>query len=153
MNSKFRIFLFAMFVFIQVSYAQSKKSVGAARVISMIIPGVGHMYADEVSKGTKLLGIYAGALGLTIAYGPWTWEEEQQPSDPFFSDLAKGTGTPASTKVIWYASAAAAALSWIYAVADAGPAARRYNRQMGLSVVPNLKKGDYGVNLIAEIHF
>ena len=135
------------------SFAQLKaKSTGTATALSIILPGAGHMYAGENNTGLTMMGIYAGSIGLVIAYGPWTWEEEKE-GDPFFSDLAEGTSTSTSTKVIWYASAVVAAVTWIYAVADAGPAVKRYNKRFNLSLLPSFKNGNRGVNLLATIHF
>jgi len=147
------IMIFAISLISSNGFSQLKaKSPGTATVLSVLLPGAGHIYADESDKGWILMGAYTGAMGLVIAYGPWTWEEEEK-GDPFFSDLAEGTGTPTSTKVIWYASAAVAAATWIYAVVDAGPAVKRYNERFNLSITPSLKNGNRSISLLATINF
>ena len=136
------------------SFAQVKpKSPGTAQALSFILPGSGHMYAGEDNTGLAILGVWGASLGLTFAYGPWTWEKEQSDPTGYFSDLAEGTGTPTSIKLIWYASAAVTVGSWIYAIADGGAAAKRYNKRMNLSIAPRIEKKNNGVMLAATVHF
>lgn len=81
------------------SFSQSKaKSTGTATALSVILPGAGHMYAGENNTGLAMMSIYAGSMGLVIAYGPWTWEEEKK--SKLFPELAEGTGTSTTTKII-----------------------------------------------------
>lgn len=135
------------------SFAQlNPKSSGTATALSVFLPGAGHIYAGESNTGMSMMGAYAGAMALVISYGPWTWEEEEK-GDPYFNDLAEGTGTATSTKIIWYASAAVAAVTWIYAVVDAGPAVKRYNKRMNLSIVPSYKRDNMSLSLMATVHF
>jgi hypothetical protein len=115
----------AVLVMLVPSGASADPSPGAARLYSALLPGAGHMYAGESSKGLTLMSLYVGSLALAIGTGPWTWEDEEE-GDPFFSDLAEGTGTSTTTKVIFAASAATAGITWLYAVIDAPKAVRRY---------------------------
>lgn len=136
------------------SFAQVKaKSPGTATALSVILPGSGHLYAAEDNTGLTLLGLWGAGLGLTIAYGPWTWEEEETDPTGYFSDLAEGTGTSASTKIIWYASAAVTLGAWIYAISDGDDAAKRYNTRMNLSLLPRIEAQNNGVIVAAALHF
>ena len=152
MSRIFAIFASCCVLFLctaSVSYSQTKSS-GLATAMSVILPGTGHLYTNETSKGATLLGTYAGTMTLVIVYGPWTWEDEIQ-GDPFFSDLAEGTGTATSTKIIWYASAAVAAGTWLYAILDAAPSAKRWNKQF--AVVPIFDPNNKGMRLAASLKF
>ena len=133
------------------SFAQLKaKSPGTATALSVFLPGAGHMYAGD-PIGIKMLGVYAGAMGLVIAYGPWNWEEEKK--SELFPELAEGTGTSTTTKLIWYASAGVAAVTWLYAVLDSGPAVKRYNKRMNLSILPSYQKDNMSLSLMATVNF
>jgi len=131
------------------SFSQ-KKSLALATTMSIVLPGLGHLYTNETGKGAALLGTYAGAMTFVIIYGPWTWEDEIQ-GDPFFSDLAEGTGTSGTIKAIWYGSAAIAAGTWLYAVLDAGPSAKRWNTHFAL--LPVIDKNNVGVKLATSFQF
>jgi TM2 domain-containing membrane protein YozV len=110
-----------------------KKSPATAALMSTALPGLGQFYTKQPKKGLLLMSTYAGCMGLVIAYGPWTWEEEKK-GDPFFSDLAEGTGTSGTTKAIWYGSAVVAGGVLIYAVIDAAKAAKKINAgQFGIA--------------------
>ncbi|MCI0612224.1 hypothetical protein L0244_04470 [bacterium] len=132
-----------------VSFGQTK-SPALATTMSIILPGVGHLYTNETGKGAALLGLYAGAMTFVVIYGPWTWEDEIQ-GDPFFSDLAEGTGTSGTIKAIWYGSAAVAAGTWLYAVLDAGPSAKRWNAHFTL--LPVIDKDNVGIKLATSFQF
>jgi TM2 domain-containing membrane protein YozV len=121
-----------------------KKSPAAAAAMSVILPGAGHFYTKEPGKGLVLAGTYVGAMGIVVAYGPWTWEEEK--TDSQFSDLAEGTGTSGTTKTIWYGSAAVAGIVWLYSVIDAPRSAKKFNEGK-LGLAPYLKDGATGMQL------
>lgn len=127
------------------------KSPGTATVLSVVLPGAGHIYAGESDIGFALMGIYTGAMGFVIAYGPWTWEEDVE--SELFPELAEDTGTSGTIKAIWYATAGIAAVTLIYAVVDAGPAVKRYNEHYNLSIAPSFKNGNRSISLLATIHF
>ena len=47
------------------SFAQLKaKSPGTATALSVILPGVGHIYAGESNTGMYMMGAFAGAMGV-----------------------------------------------------------------------------------------
>lgn len=128
-------FVAALLVTTAPSPALSDSSPGAAVLYSALLPGTGHMYAGESSKGLFLMSLYLGSAALAIGTGPWTWEDEES-GDPFFSDLAEGTGTSTTTKVIFGVSAATAGITWLYAVIDAPKAVQRYG------LVPEWRNGE-----------
>jgi TM2 domain-containing membrane protein YozV len=130
---------------LQAQSKPSRKSPGGAALMSFVLPGLGQFYTKQPGKGLLLMGTYAGCMGLVIAYGPWTWEEEKK-GDPFFSDLAEGTATSGTTKAIWYGSAAVAGGVLIYAVIDAAKAARKYNEKQ-FGILPYFKGDAVGVQL------
>jgi len=121
-------------------YAEHK-SPAAAGLMSFVLPGAGQLYTHQQQKGLTLLGTYAGAMGLVFAYGPWTWEKA---STGQFADL--NPGTPSTTKIIWYGSAAVAGGVLIYAVVDAVGAAKKLNSG-ALSLVPYSTGGTRGLRM------
>lgn len=80
------------------------KDPGTATVISVIVPGGGQMYADELGRGLTMLGI---SFGAPIA----------------------GALTGSSGGVI--AGLAVSLATWVYGIVDAPRAARRYNAALG----------------------
>jgi hypothetical protein len=116
-------------------------SPGTARILSVFLPGAGHIYAGEGVKGVEMLGFYAGALTLALATNPGTWEEKDE--DSLF-DIAEPT--PTSTKVIFWTSAAAAGITWLYGVIDAPKAVKRR-----LALVPTVELD--GPGLAAHVSF
>jgi hypothetical protein len=128
-----RLHRVAFFVVCLLLAAQSPvkaKSPLVAGGLSVVLPGAGHIYTGQPSKGLTLLGIYAGAVGLAVATGPWTWE------DASTGDFAEfNTGTPTTTKLIFYGAAVAAGGTLLYAVIDAVGSANR-PQQGGLSLSP-----------------
>lgn len=117
-------------------------SPGTARVLSVLLPGAGHMYAGEGMTGLGLLATYASTLSLAIATNPGTWAKAD--SADFFTDISEET--PTSTKLIFWGSAAATAAVWLYGVIDAPKAVRRQ-----LALVPTMSPN--GVQLAARITF
>jgi TM2 domain-containing membrane protein YozV len=115
------------------------KSPAAAGLMSLVLPGTGQFYTHQQPKGWVLLGTYGAALGLVVAYGPWTWEKA---SSGEFADLNPGTSS--TTKMIWYGSAAVAGGVLIYSVADAIGAANKLNSGK-LSLVPYTTGGARGL--------
>ena len=127
-----------------------KKSPGIAAAMSIVMPGAGHFYTQQSGKGLALAGTYLGAMGMVVAYGPWTWEEEK--TDPLFPELAEGTGTSGTTKAIWYGSAALAGGVLIYSVIDAASAAKRINEGK-LGLAPYFRNGSTGIQLTLRTGF
>ncbi len=112
-------------------HSAAAKSAMTARLLSVPLPGAGHVYAGELSKGLEILGVWAGAASLAYVTRPGTWESK---STGEFSDLS--TGTPTSTKLIFAGSAGVMAIAWLYAITDAPHGLK----QVSLTPVP-LEKG------------
>ena len=121
-----------------------RKSPAAAAAMSVVLPGAGHFYAKQPGKGLVLASTYLGAMGIVVAAGPWTWEEEK--IDPQFPELAEGTGTSGATKAIWYGAAGVASIAWLYSVIDAPSSAKKFNEGR-LGVAPYFRKGSTGIQL------
>lgn len=118
-------------------YGVSQKDPGLATVISLFIPGGGHLYAGESRKGATILGVaygslIAGAATTSCSFGSGcrTW--------------------PIYVGVLGYLGA------WAYGVADASNAARRANTG-GFGVydlrpeVSSLPDGRLGLGLSARL--
>lgn len=88
----------------QQAQSEGYKSPGTATVISVVVPGGGQMYADELGRGLAILGI---AWGAPIA----------------------GAISGSSTGVL--AGVAVSLASWVYGIVDAPRAVRRYNAGLG----------------------
>lgn len=142
--------LFAYLLVPSIVLAQSKKkSATTAVLMSALLPGAGQFYTRQPNKGLLMAGTYLGTMGLVIAYGPWTWEEEKK--DEFFGELAEGTGTSGTTKAIWYGSVAVAGGVWLWSVIDASSSAKKFNQS--LSFEPIFQKGQVGVSLTMAFDF
>jgi len=111
------------------------KDSGIAMLISVFIPGGGHLYTGETGKGAGILLAYV--LNAAVAINAL-----EQCSVSY--DCSEARAGMASVAVL---------ALWIYGIADAGPSARRKNIEnahQGLSVVP-LPQGRVGVGLM--MHF
>jgi hypothetical protein len=98
------------------------------RVLGIVIPGAGHLYAGETAKGLGLLAVGGLGAGFLISQLPCGGGGNQEPCDTPM--LAFG--------------AAAYLVSEIYSIVDAAPAARRANvirPQLGLFVLPRDRFG------------
>lgn len=95
-----------------------------ARALSMIFPGLGHLYAGDRARGAALAGVGAAGLGVLAA--------DCAPRD---------CAVPPATG-LGVAALAAYAAAWVYGVRDADDAARRHNAasaaRVGAYVAPAL---------------
>jgi hypothetical protein len=116
-------------------YTQSlvpPKDAGTAFLLSFLITGAGQMYAGETGRGITMLlmsavgaGVYLNALTTQVNCASYS-----------YSSCDSSTGGLALAGVgLWVGT-------WIYSMADAGPAVRRYNASRGLTAVA--RQGPHG---------
>ena len=86
-----------------------------AGALSVFVPGMGHVYAGETTKGWVLTGLFVGGIGAVAA-----------------SDI--GT-THDSIKAGGWLSVTALTAIYLYALIDAPFAAIRYNERVSLSQI------------------
>ena len=142
-------------IFSKSAVAQSK-SPTTAGILSAVLPGAGQLYNGEGTKGYYFMAIYASALALAIVTNPSTWEDApEDPTGGFFDDLNPG-GTASSTKLIFYGSAGAAAVTLLWSVLDAMSVAKDSATQSprySANLVPILEVNNKGALLTARIRF
>jgi hypothetical protein len=101
------------------------KSATAATVLSVLVPGAGHLYTGETGKGLALLGIGVGGF----AFGAYMWQRnvvDDLVECPTFDCAVTST----SNNSAWaYAGMLAYLGTWVYGVADAGSSAHRMNER------------------------
>jgi hypothetical protein len=103
-----------------------------AFLLSFLITGAGQMYAGETGRGITMLlmsavgaGVYLNALTTQVNCASYS-----------YSSCDSSTGGLALAGVgLWVGT-------WIYSMADAGPAVRRYNASRGLTAVA--RQGPHG---------
>jgi hypothetical protein len=102
-----------------------QKSGTAATVLSVLVPGAGHIYTGETGKGLALLGIGVGGF----TFGAYMWQRNVVDDMDDCDDI--GCALTSSTKhSAWaYAGMLAFVGSWVYGVADAGSSANRMNER------------------------
>ena len=86
-----------------------------AGALSLFLPGMGHVYAGETTKGWVLMGLFVGSIGAVTA-----------------ADI--GT-THDSIRAGGWLSVTALATVYLYALIDAPFAAIRYNERISLSQI------------------
>jgi hypothetical protein len=93
----------------------SFKKKGDATVLSVLIPGGGHLYAGESGKGLGLLGVGVGGvvLGSALVSCSGAFECATANFNPLYVGLAVSVG------------------AWIYGIADSGKAVARANERNG----------------------
>jgi hypothetical protein len=142
MRSLFILFLsFCCLAATTSTASAGSKSPAVAGLMSVILPGAGHLYTQQTTKGLTLMGTYAGAAALVFAYGPWTWEK---PSSGDFAEF--NTGTSTTTKIIWYGAVATAGGVLIYSVIDAIGTAKKLNSGK-LSIMPDWFQDSPGLKI------
>jgi hypothetical protein len=103
-------------------------------LISVVVPGGGHLYSGETKKGAIILGTAIGGpiIGATIAVG--------SASNGSTSGIGAGL-------LLGYGAALGA---WVYGMVDSGNAARRHNSSVGLqtTVVPVIRELSNGKTAI-----
>ncbi|MBI4449661.1 hypothetical protein HY634_01250 [Candidatus Uhrbacteria bacterium] len=122
------------------------KSGTTAALVSLVLPGAGHLYAGDSGMGWTLLSVYTGTAALAWATNPSRWEEDVS-DDEFFGELAEGT--PMSTKLIFWGSAATAAATLVYAVVDAPKAIDRVEGRR-VTLAPTVEPDGAGLVLAAS---
>lgn len=120
-------------------YAQApRKDAGVARVLSMVVPGLGHDYADEPLSGLAMIGGSVAAATYAVTQREKAVPRECTYIAEFRRDFCT-TAKEAKTAPV-YIGGAALAVIWLYAFADAGPAAGRANERasrVSLRVTPS----------------
>lgn len=96
----------------------SRKSVGTGLLLSFIIPGAGHFYADRNATGLAFLLVTAYAAGKAASDGP--------------QDCTSGVCESTGLNTTW---AGVAAGAWIISMIDGVGAVHRYNREHGFEPV------------------
>jgi hypothetical protein len=101
-----------------------------ATVLSLIVPGGGHIYSGESVTGIAILGISIGAalLGTSIAI-----KKEQECIDLLVWSYEDNDCAGESVKYA-IAGYTASILAWLYGVTDGGNAARRFNKGKGITI-------------------
>lgn len=102
------------------------KDPAAARRMSFVLPGGGHLYADERRKGMALLAV--SVAGFVGGYALSAQTTEFQCDDHVLQCQEETDYT-----MLLYGSAVGLA-SWIYGILDAPQAARRTNREQGIEL-------------------
>jgi len=105
------------------------KDPGTATLVGVLIPGAGHMYAGETAKGLGVMAASAGSVATGYYFSTCPGVEGQ--CSPTF--LYVGIG-------LHFAN-------WIWSIVDAGDAAQRHNRRLGIAegqiqVCPVAKPGN-----------
>jgi hypothetical protein len=109
----------------------SPKNGGAATLGSLFLVGAGQVYADDVGRGLIMLLVSAAGVA---TYFDGVGRER---------DCASSSGCNRNQEKV--AGLAVAGLSWFYSVADASPAARRYNERHGIASTRRLVSPLVGV--------
>lgn len=135
MNSRCVIVIVAIGVLVNASPVLSqdtldkrKKGPTAASLMSVFVPGSGHVYAGETWTGVTVFGISIGApiLGASATnFEDSFWSDEDVNMFPFILGLSVGVG------------------AWMYGIFDADNAARAYNRTHGLTSFRIHLENDY----------
>ena len=99
-----------------------EKDVTVARVLAAVIPGTGHIYAGEKSKGWTLMGVTIGSYALGRALGDAACGGKTTGSDRL----------PACTtgQMIALTGSVISIGAWIYGIVDAGHAVRDHNEAL-----------------------
>lgn len=128
---KFIIFLLVVTLLTSTALAQEKannkvpKDEGTATLLSVLITGGGQFYAEETNKGLALLLIGGGSLVVGAILGS---------AIPKKTDLGYGITTEEYNSTFFWLGTAVYLGTWIYGIADAPKAVRRYNQKYGFSL-------------------
>lgn len=90
------------------------KNPRTALLITVAVPGGGHIYAGETGTGLGTLFVSAAAIGAGAFYSSCVWQS--------------GEGT--CSKAPLYVGLAVHTANWIFSLLDAPDAARRHNRRL-----------------------
>ncbi len=123
--------LLAIFLVASSGFAQEKTSAkkpkdeGTATLLSVLITGGGQFYAEETNKGLALLLIGGGSLAAGTILGS---------AIPKKTDLGFGITVNEYNWTFFWLGTAVYLGTWIYGIADAPKAIRRYNEKYGFSL-------------------
>lgn len=122
----------------------SPKDPAEATTYSLFLPGAGHIYAGESAKGIALLMAGLGGAALYL--------DAKHNAANTVCD-ASHCRTEHITPDYGYVAMGLAIASWVYGIADAGRAARRYNEDHGLAASPVIEPTGRGANVGLRVRF
>ncbi len=99
------------------------KDPSTATIMSVIVPGGGHLYSGETRKGAMILGVGLGGLvlGTALSVDSVGCDEDLNcDTDPSYLPMAAG--------YLLYLG------SWVYGITDASNSADRMNASRGISI-------------------
>jgi hypothetical protein len=102
------------------------KDPGTATLISVLMPGAGHLYASETGRGLGVMAVSAGSIGAGYYFSSCPGAPDSCGQTPLYIGIG-----------LHFAN-------WIWSIVDAGDAARRHNRR--------LFSEDIRVRPIASVH-
>jgi opacity protein-like surface antigen len=102
------------------------KDPGTATIMSVIIPGGGHLYSGETKKGAMILGVGLGGLVLGSALTAGSAGIDCDYDD--FECEDNTSYLPAAAGYLLYLG------SWVYGIMDGSDSAARMNAKNGLAV-------------------
>jgi hypothetical protein len=102
------------------------KDPNTATIISVIVPGGGHLYSGETTKGAMILGVGLGGLVLGTALSAESVGVDC--NENTFECEDDTNYLPMAAGYLLYLG------SWVYGIVDASDSAGRMNAQRGLSV-------------------
>lgn len=88
------------------------KDPGTATLVSVLMPGAGHLYAGETGKGLGVMAVSAGSIGAGYYFSSCPGAQDSCGQTPLYI----GVGLHLA--------------NWIWSIVDAGDAARRHNRRL-----------------------
>lgn len=98
-----------------------------ATIMSVIIPGGGHLYSGETRKGAMILGVGVGGLVLGSALTVGSADIDCDFDDDFECD-DDTSYLPAAAGYLLYLG------SWVYGIMDASNSADRMNASRGIAI-------------------
>lgn len=116
------------------------KDPGTSTLISVLVPGGGHLYSGETRKGATLLGVGLGGLVVGVAM---TTSSVSASCDSFSCSDDTNYAPMALGYLAYFGT-------WIYGIVDAGDSAHRMNARRGFtrllpeSVSPLVEPGSGG---------
>lgn len=102
------------------------KDPGTATIMSVIIPGGGHLYSGETKKGAMILGVGVGGLVLGSALTVGSADIDCDYDD--FECEDNTSYLPAAAGYLLYLG------SWVYGIMDASNSADRMNASRGIAI-------------------
>ena len=102
------------------------KDPGTATLVSVLMPGAGHLYASETGKGLGVMAVSVGSIGAGYYFSSCPGAQDSCGQTPLYIGIG-----------VHFAN-------WIWSIIDAGDAARRHNR--------HLLSGNVRVRPIASVH-